>query len=331
LLVTADADRAGGEWSILTRDDGAQQWAYDGYALYTSILDKQPGDVLGATHRKAKGDAPGVREPVSPPVAIPPQFSVFQVASGRLLTDHRAYSVYYWDKDGKNKSNCDAACLREWSPVLAPEFAQTKGDWAIFERSPGVKQWSFRGHPLYTRKADETFRSLEGSDVPGWHNAYTQKAPAPPKEFTVQDTRSGQVLADAHGKTIYVYNCGDDALDQLACDNPDTTQAYRFAICGGGDPATCNKTWPMVPAAANAKSDSRIWSTMDIDPATGHRAAPDTPNAKHVWAYRGRPVYTFAGDHEPGDVEGDAWGEFNAWRDGFKAFWLRDDFRDNAG
>jgi predicted lipoprotein with Yx(FWY)xxD motif len=35
--------------------------------------------------------------------------------------------------------------------------------------------------------------------------------PPPPREFTVQDTTIGQVLSDAHGMTIYVYQCGDEA------------------------------------------------------------------------------------------------------------------------
>jgi predicted lipoprotein with Yx(FWY)xxD motif len=138
------------------------------------------------------------------------------------------------------------------------------------------------------------------------------------------------VLADAHGHTIYVYVCGDDGIDQLSCDHPDDTQAYRFTIAGGGDPARAMTTFPYVIADKDAKSDSRTWSVMDIDPKTGHRAAPGQADALHVWAYRDRPIYTFAGDRKPGDIEGDAWGEFNGWRDGFKAFWLRDDYGENA-
>jgi predicted lipoprotein with Yx(FWY)xxD motif len=63
---------------------------------------------------------------------------------------------------------------------------------------------------------------------------------------------------------------------------------------------------------------------------TGHYATPGQSNALHVWAFRGRPVYTFA-DEDAGDVDGDAWGEFFGYRNGFKAFWLRDDFFSNAG
>ncbi len=46
--LTADADdNATGEWSIITREDGSKQWAYDDKPLYTWSRDKKPGDKTG--------------------------------------------------------------------------------------------------------------------------------------------------------------------------------------------------------------------------------------------------------------------------------------------
>jgi predicted lipoprotein with Yx(FWY)xxD motif len=36
-----------GDWSIVTRDDGAKQWAYKGKPLYTWAKDAKPGDRTG--------------------------------------------------------------------------------------------------------------------------------------------------------------------------------------------------------------------------------------------------------------------------------------------
>jgi predicted lipoprotein with Yx(FWY)xxD motif len=321
------------KWTILARPDGRKQWAYDGYALYTSVFDKKPGDVIGGvsgTGRKIKADVPAIREAVGPSPNIPALFKVTQVATGRMLSAFADISVYTYDKDGPNKSNCDAACLRDWSPVVAPETTQPQGEWTVFERAPGIKQWAFRKQPLYIHNGDEGYHTMDGSDVPGWHNVYTQKAPLPPKGFTEQDTRSGQVLADAKGRTLYVYKCTDDALDQLPCDHPDTPQAYRLAIGGDNDPAVFMKTWPYVVADKNARSDNQTWAVMDINTKTGKRAQAGDADALRVWAYNDRPVYYFYDDKKPGDVEGDAWGEFTGKRNGFKAFWLRDAFRENA-
>lgn len=42
----ADA-AANGKWSVITRDDGAKQWAYGGKPLYTWARDQKPGDAGG--------------------------------------------------------------------------------------------------------------------------------------------------------------------------------------------------------------------------------------------------------------------------------------------
>ena len=38
---------ASGFWEIITRPDGTKQWAYKGFALYTYIEDKVPGEMRG--------------------------------------------------------------------------------------------------------------------------------------------------------------------------------------------------------------------------------------------------------------------------------------------
>lgn len=331
-VFAADDAKPVGAFTLITRDDGRKQWAYDERALYTSHLDQFPGDVMGATTRLsgAGNDGPATRQVATPPSAIPPGFAVLTTTIGRQLLNDKNFSVYMSDRDGPNKSNCDELCARTWQPMLAPVSAQARDGWSIFERSPGVYQWAFRERPLYTYALDYDIRSLRGSDQPGWHNVYLQETPSPPKHFTAQDTIAGVVLADADGKTIYTYNCGDDSKDQLACDHPDAPQHYRLAICGGGDAARCLRTWPYVMASVDAKAENRSWSILTIDPMTGRRAAPEAPGALRVWAYRDRPVYTHVRDEMPGDIEGVARGEHRGRRNGFVAFWLRDDFFGNT-
>jgi predicted lipoprotein with Yx(FWY)xxD motif len=318
-----------GSWSIINRIDGSGQWAYDGQPLYTSILDQRPGDAWGGTKMDTSGDAGVPRDPVGPQPLIPPAFNVVQSSTGRLVVNISGYSVYSRDGDEPGKSNCHDACLEDWTPVPAPENVTERGGWSTFERSPGINQWAFRGKPLYTYNYDREERSFTGADVPGWHNVYTQRAPFPPEEFTVQDAEfGGQVLADSRGRTIYLYNCIEDTFAQLSCNDPGTTQAYRLAICGNGDPELCRETFPYVPAPAGASAASSLWTVMTIDPNSGHIAAPGQDGAMNVWAYRGRPVYTYAGDEYPGAVNGHGIGEFSGTRNGYHAFALRDIFMD---
>ena len=46
-LMAAAADKASGNYSIITRDDGSKQWAYKGKPLYLWAKDQKPGDTTG--------------------------------------------------------------------------------------------------------------------------------------------------------------------------------------------------------------------------------------------------------------------------------------------
>jgi predicted lipoprotein with Yx(FWY)xxD motif len=328
-LAPADAKPVG-KWTIVKRTNGESQWAFDGYPVYTSSKDHKKGDVLGGSVSLVGGEMGAVREPVGPTADIPPDLRLAVFRTGRMLVTHKGFSVYAYDKDAPGKSNCTAACLDTWAPVVAPEMAKGEGGWSIIERSPGVGQWAYRGRPLYTNVKDVEPRRVIGADIPDWHNVYTQRALAPPSDWTVQDADLGQVLADSKGRTIYYYSCNDDAVDQQSCDSPDAPQVYRLAICGNFDPKVCNATFPYVQAQPGEKADSALWSVISIEPNTGKLAEAGQAGALQVWAYRERPVYTYGGDTHPGSVDGDNFGEFNGARNGFRAFWLRDEFRENA-
>ncbi|MBV4489212.1 COG4315 family predicted lipoprotein [Pseudomonas oryzicola] len=47
LMVKANDEAAEGKWTVVMRDDGSKQWAYDGKPLYTFIKDKKAGDMTG--------------------------------------------------------------------------------------------------------------------------------------------------------------------------------------------------------------------------------------------------------------------------------------------
>jgi predicted lipoprotein with Yx(FWY)xxD motif len=332
VLASADAKPLG-KWTIVDRTDGRKQWAYDSSPLYTSVLDKQAGDVLGGStmfDNTAGAGAGALRFPIAPDPNVPSQFRVFTTMMGRLVTLKDGWSVYSYDSDRRNKSNCYGACLDQFQPILAAAYARGVGEWTTFERAPGVRQWALRGMPVYRYLNDTKAKSQDGTDIPRWRNVYTQMAPEPPSGFAPKDTTVGVVLGDSAGRTLYRYTCNDDALDQLACDYPEAPQAYRFAVCGGGDPDRCLKAFPYVLAPARAKSGSQTWSALYIDPKTGKQTTSEHAGALYVWAFRGRPVYTYAGDRKRSDLNAMAWGEFNGERNGFRAMVYRDIFSGHA-
>ena len=112
--------------------------------------------------------------------------------------------------------------------------------------------------------------------------------------------------------TIYTYNCGDDARGPArAATIRAETQVYRLAMCGGGDARTVPAH---IPVRELAKSGTRsAESRVERRPTSIRRLASARPRrrtvALRVWAFRDRPVYTYAGEREPGDVYADGHGD----------------------
>ena len=46
-LMAQAGDKSMGDWTVIKRDDGTMQWAYDGKPLYTFVMDKKAGDKTG--------------------------------------------------------------------------------------------------------------------------------------------------------------------------------------------------------------------------------------------------------------------------------------------
>lgn len=46
-LMASASDQPAGDWTIVTRDDGARQWAFRGKPVYYWVKDARPGDRTG--------------------------------------------------------------------------------------------------------------------------------------------------------------------------------------------------------------------------------------------------------------------------------------------
>ena len=94
----------------------------------------------------------------------------------------------------------------------------------------------------------------------------------------VSDTTKGKALVDAKGMTLYTFD--RDSAGKSACSGQ------------------CAQNWPPLMAPANAAA-SGDWSVVTRD------------DGSKQWAYKGKPLYTWARDAKPGDVTGD--GVNNVW------------------
>ncbi|MDE2377552.1 hypothetical protein [Bradyrhizobium sp.] len=93
---------------------------------------------------------------------------------------------------------------------------------------------------------------------------------APPTKTAT--TAKGSVLTDGKGMTLYTFD--KDAGGKSACNGP------------------CATNWPVLKAEASDKAGDN-YSIITRD------------DGSKQWAYKGKPLYTFAKDQKPGDVTGD--------------------------
>ena len=292
-LVTG-AEPVSGKWSVVAREDGAKQWALDGKPLHTYTKDEKPGDAKG---NKAEGGKwmQAVRKPDAP-IPMPNGIKVTETMNydGKVMVDARGMTLYISDADTKpNMSTCGAECSRTWEPLSAPRLAVPIGDFTVADRPDGMKQWAFRGKPLYTYVGDAKPGEVQGNGVGGkWHQALMMRYYFP-TDVKIQDhAKYGPMLTTVGGQTLYAR---DAHRFTLAGGSHDDRMAMRGKVSTGvkigtsGCVENCLKDFTPLKAAANATA----WGDWSVVKRT---------DGTMQWSYRGYPLYTYNTDKKPGDT-----------------------------
>jgi len=89
------------------------------------------------------------------------------VARLGVLTNPDGFTLYTFDYDEANKSNCYLACLGSWTPLHASETDRPSGRLSIVERRTGERQWALDGRPLYLFNGDLNPGDVSGERL-GW-------------------------------------------------------------------------------------------------------------------------------------------------------------------
>ena len=86
------------------------------------------------------------------------------------------------------------------------------------------------------------------------------------------DTAKGKTLVDSKGMTLYTFD--KDSAGKSVCNGP------------------CADNWPALMAADDARRVADMTIVVRGD-------------GKKMWAYKGKPLYTFRKDTAPGDIKGE--------------------------
>lgn len=98
-----------------------------------------------------------------------------------VLTDAAGRTLYTFDKDQANKSNCQGGCLQNWPPYVAAPTAGAKPVSGVsrFEHDD-MQHWTFNGSPLYYFIGDAKPGDRNGDGKGGvWHVVKPGAASAP--------------------------------------------------------------------------------------------------------------------------------------------------------
>jgi predicted lipoprotein with Yx(FWY)xxD motif len=91
------------------------------------------------------------------------------VARDGVLADAAGRTVYTFDKDEMNKSNCSGGCLTAWPVFAAKAGAAAQGDFGLIDAG-AAKQWTVKGKPLYYFAGDANPGERNGEGKGGvWH------------------------------------------------------------------------------------------------------------------------------------------------------------------
>ncbi len=98
-----------------------------------------------------------------------------------VLTDATGRTLYTFDKDQANKSNCAGGCLQAWPAYVAEVAPGAKllPGLTRFEQN-GTQQWAWNGQPLYYFAGDAKPGDRNGDGKGGvWHVVKPEAKSAP--------------------------------------------------------------------------------------------------------------------------------------------------------
>lgn len=224
------------------------------------------------------------------------------------FADVRGKTLYVRAQDAQP---CAPRCDERFAPLLAARGSRAFGDWSLLSTADGRSQWAWKGRALYTFAGDADPGSVFGNSAArfgakrrdgfgnlvgggrrgsgvrgaseekakpaGWETALLQpmrgglQTPPSLKVVEVLDA-SAISLADHRGMTVYVAADGDGEDPPL-----DAVESRERRI----------------PVAAPA-----------IAMPIGDFSVVEREDGRTQWAWKGRGLYTYSGDHRVGDAYG---------------------------
>ncbi len=288
--------KAFGEWSIITRTDKTKQWAFKGKPLYSFVKDATVGDVKGNGAAQLWHNVkfqPEITQTGYVAMPFGMDLTEVETLNGHALVDSRRLVIYALDgKETRAKSACvTSTCPDQFVPVAAGLLANPKGDFTLVDRDDGVKQWSFRGKPIYTFSGDHVPADANGVGVDKkYQPVMFSKHFVPKGAAIIQHAARGPIVVTDKGMTLYhrdtSYHQPDGhGLPGSTPGSPAVGREMGVRSCKD----ECLKSYRPFVAPADASAQG-FWEIVQ------------RPEGTRQWAYKGFLMFTYVGDKRPGDM-----------------------------
>lgn len=272
------ADGIPGDVDVIEREDtGALQVTYNGWPLYSWVLDQNPGDMTGENFRGVWS----IVEPATVSIAGNSDLGSFLVGPAGMTL-----YLFTVDDQGADASNCTGGCLDIW-PALNVDseddltFASNlPGEFSVFEREDdGTLQVAYNGWPLYYWVGDQNPGDATGQNVEGvWFVL-------PPETVAAGGSDDlGDFTVGPRGMTLYIFTVDEPGSGESACVDD------------------CADNWPPLLAGPNDELTAG-------EGVGGELGTIERPNGTLQVTLDGQPLYYWVGDQAPGDATGQGVGD----------------------
>ncbi len=200
--------------------------------------------------------------------------------NAKFLVDTDAISLYTFDKDMLNTSNCDAECQKIWPLFLGADTGSED-----IKVLPGTDHLAYRKHPLYYFVKDKAPGDVLGNNVKEvWHLVHAPIGSTDSQTALSETTIKQILLTDKDQRALYVFDK----------DTQNVSNCYDTTPTSG---TGCESIWPVfyvsdlgaLPAGMNADD----FGVIDRDSTRAKEGEP----TKQV-TYKGKPLYYFSPDNK---------------------------------
>lgn len=304
-LIAATNAKAFGDWTLVKREGKVRQWAYQDRPLYRYSGEDPAGEPVASGGNSGDTDDPAIYDPgskvYSPKekwkrAAYTPE-KTLQLPSGielRSLMTSNGYGFVTVDTGMpiymlKSLPTSPSA----WTAVYAPLLASAVGDFAVVTRDDGKRQWTYKGERLYTYNNDYSQNDIYGTLAQKDARialAYRHFMPQS-VDIEVYPLR-GPLLTTADGLAVYT-----QTRYHLQYGGRHMRDGYRYTYLDAkgvgvrGCEEKCLQTWRPMLAPQDAQS-AGFWEVATRADGTKQ------------WIYRGSLVYTYTGDSNAGETNG---------------------------